>query len=148
MIRIVLDANQFVSALLKHGSNPAQIITLVREDKAKLLMSEEIISEINDVLLYPKILKRHGKSPEYIAGFVKKLRAVSVLTRAALKIDAIKDDPSDNKYLECAVEGRAGYIISGDKHLKGLNIFRGIRIVTPAEFLMIVKAQTKPISSS
>lgn len=145
MIRIVLDANQFISALLKPGSNPAQIVSLIREDKAKLLMSEEIISEINDVLLYPKILKRHGKSPEYIAGFIKKLRAVSVMTHAALKIEAIKDDPSDNKYLECAVEGRADYIISGDKHLKDLNIFRVVRIVTPAEFLTIVKALTKPI---
>lgn len=141
MIRIVLDANQFVSALLKPGSNPAQIISLIREGKAKLLMSEEIISEISNVLLYPKILKRHGKSPEYIAGFIKKLRAISVMTHAALKIDVIKDDPSDNKYLECAVEGRADYIISGDKHLKDLNIFRGIRIVTPADFLMIVKTQ-------
>lgn len=143
MIRTVLDANQFVSALLKPGSNPAQIISLIREDKAKLLMSEEIISEISNVLLYPKILKRHGKSPEYIAGFIKKLRAVSVMTHAAVKIDVIKDDPSDNKYLECAVEGRADYIISGDKHLKDLKVFRGIRIVNPAEFLMIVKAQRK-----
>ena len=143
MIRIILDANQFVSALLKPGSNPAQIISLIREGKVKLLMSEEIISEINNVLLYPKILKRHGKPPDYIASFIKKLRAVSVMTHVGLKIDAIEDDPSDNKYLECAVEGGADFIISGDRHLKDLKVFRGIRIVSPADFVMIVKTQTK-----
>lgn len=139
MIRIVLDANQFVSALLKQGSNSDQIISMLREDKVKLLMSEEIISEINNVLLYPKILKRHGKTPEYIAGFIRKLRAVSVMTNVGLTIDAVKDDPSDNKYLECAIEGGADFIISGDSHLKVLKVFRGIRIVSPADFLMIVK---------
>lgn len=139
MIRIVLDANQFVSALLKPGSNSDQIISMLREDKVKLLMSEEIISEINNVLLYPKILKRHGKTPEYIAGFIRKLRAVSVMTNVGLTIDAVKDDPSDNKYLECAIEGGADFIISGDSHLKVLKVFRGIRIVSPADFLMIVK---------
>ena len=95
MIRIVLDANQFVSALLKPRSNPAQIISLIREDKVKLLMSEEIISEISNVLLYPKILKRHGKTPEYIAGFIRKLRVVFGMTNVGLTIDAIEDDPSD-----------------------------------------------------
>ena len=143
MIRIVLDANQFVSALLKPGSNPAQIISLFREDKVKLLMSEEIISEISNVLLYPKIRKRHGKPPEYIAGFIRKLRAVSVMTNVGLTIDAVEDDPSDNKYLECAVEGGADFIISGDRHLKDLKVFRGIRIVSPADFVMIVKTQVK-----
>ena len=143
MIRIVLDANQFVSALLKPRSNPAQIISLIREDKVKLLMSEEIISEISNVLLYSKILKRHGKTPEYIAGFIRKLRVVSVMTNVGLTIDAIEDDPSDNKYLECAVEGGADFIISGDSHLKDLKVFRGIRIVSPADFIMIVKTQAK-----
>ena len=143
MNRIVLHANQFVSALLKPGSNPAQIISLIREDKAKLLMSEEIISEIRNALLYPKILKRHGKTPEYIDGFIKKLRVVSVMTNVGLTIDAVKDDPSDNKYLECAVEGGADFIISGDRHLKDLKVFRGIRIVSPADFVMFVKTQAK-----
>lgn len=143
MIRIVLDANQFVSALLKPGSNPARIISLLREDKVKLLMSEEIISEISNVLLYPKILKRHGKPTEYIAGFIRKLRAVSIMVNVGLTIDAVKDDPSDNKYLECAVEGGADFIISGDRHLKDLKVFRGIRIVNPADFIMFVKTQAK-----
>src|SRR3990167_8943795 len=117
MIRIVLDANQFVSALVKPRSNPAQIISLIRAGKAKLLMSEEIISEISNVLLYPKILKRHGKTPEYIAGFIRKLRTVSIITHAALKIDAIKDDPSDNKG---EIKGTVLFISSGNNkgHLR------------------------------
>jgi putative PIN family toxin of toxin-antitoxin system len=139
MIRVVLDANQFVSALLKPDSNSAQILTLVREDKVRLVLSDAILSEIAGVLLYPKIQKRHGRSPEFIAEFMRRLCSVAILTEGKLKIEEIKDDPSDNKYLECAVEGTADFIISGDHHLKSLQSFRGIRIVDPATFLSMIR---------
>lgn len=143
MIRVVLDANQFVSALLKPGSNSAEILSLVREDKIKLILSDAIISEIASVLLYPKIMKRHHKSPEFITGFVKKLRSVAIFTQGKLKIDAIKNDPSDNKYLECAIEGRADFIISGDYHLKDLKSFKDVKIMDPAMFLTAIKEKLK-----
>ena len=60
---------------------------------------------------------------------------VAVITCSGARIDVIKDDTSDNKYLECAVEGKADYIISGDKHLTDLQLFRGIKIIDPAKFL-------------
>lgn len=138
MIRIVLDANQFVSALLKPDSNPARILSLIRDDKIRLVLSDEIISEINAVLLYPKIMKRHGHSAQYILLFLKKLKSAAIITEGNLHRDAIKDDPSDNNYLSCACEGRADFIISGDKHLKDLKIFEGIRIIDPAAFLRII----------
>ena len=52
-------------------------------------------------------------------------------------IDAVKDDPTDNRILECAVAGRSEYIVTGDKHLLRLGQFGETRIVTPAEFLAI-----------
>ncbi len=51
------------------------------------------------------------------------------------RIDTIKVDPSDNAFLECAVDGRADYIVSGDRHLLGLGTYRGIQIISPREFL-------------
>ncbi len=56
-----------------------------------------------------------------------------------MKLDVIESDPTDNKYLECAVEGKADLIISGDHHLTDLKAYRGIEIVSPAEFLKAVK---------
>jgi uncharacterized protein len=55
-----------------------------------------------------------------------------------LRISAIKNDPEDNRYLEGAVEGQADFIISGDRHLTDLKVFRGIKIVDPATFLEII----------
>jgi len=141
MIRVVLDANQFVSALLKPASSSAEILSLIRENKIKLVMSDAIISEIASVLLYPKIRKRHHKNLEFITTFIKKLHSVAIITEGKLKTDMIKDDPSDNKYLECALEGKADFIISGDHHLKDLKSFKGIRILEPAMFLEIIKGR-------
>lgn len=138
MMRAVLDANQFVSALLKPLSNSGTILTLIRDDKIRLLTSNEIISEITGVLLYPKIIKRINRSPEYIASFMDRIWSAAIVTKGALKINAIEDDPSDNKYLSCAVEGRADFIVSGDHHLLDLKTFKGIRIVDPATFLSFV----------
>jgi uncharacterized protein len=135
MIRVVMDANQFVSALLKPDSNPAEVIRMARKSKIQLIMSPEIIDEIQAVLLYPKIMKRHRRTAEEIEVFLKKLMKVAVIVRSGERLYVIKDDPSDNKYLECAVEGKADYIISGDKHLTDLQFFRGIKIIDPAQFL-------------
>jgi hypothetical protein len=139
MIRVVVDANQFVSALLKPGSNPAEVLRLAREGKIQLVMSPEIIHEIRAVLLYPKIMKRHRRTPEEIDDFLKRLLRVAVITQSGPELDIIRDDPSDNKYLECAVAGKADYIISGDSHLTDLQSFGGIRIVNPASFLNSMK---------
>ena len=80
-------------------------------------------------------MKRHHRTPEQIELFLIKLTKAAVITHGALRLDVIKDDASDNKYLECAVEGGAHYIISGDKHLTDLKSFRGIKIMKPAHFL-------------
>lgn len=135
MIRVVIDANQFVSALLKPESNPAEVLHLAREGHIQLVISPDIVNEIRAVLLYPRIMKRHRRTSEQIELFLEKLLKTAVVTHSKASLDVVKDDPSDNKYLECAVEGLADYIISGDSHLTDLRSFRGITIVTPAQFL-------------
>jgi putative PIN family toxin of toxin-antitoxin system len=63
MIRAVVDANIFVSAVLKPASNPGRMLKLVRAGKIKLLASADILSEVEAVLLYPKLMKLHQRSP-------------------------------------------------------------------------------------
>ena len=55
-----------------------------------------------------------------------------------MKVEEIKDDPEDNKYLSAAVEGKADFIVSGDHHLKDLKTFHGIRILDPSTFLVLM----------
>ncbi|OIP44116.1 MAG: putative toxin-antitoxin system toxin component, PIN family [Deltaproteobacteria bacterium CG23_combo_of_CG06-09_8_20_14_all_60_8] len=137
MIRIVLDTNLFVSALLKPGSNPDLILHLVKAEKVLLLMSDSICREISRVLTYPKIRKQLTASNEELKNFVQLLRTVAIITPGALNLPPLDADPDDTKYLVCAVEGHADFIVSGDHHLTDLVMYRGIRIVTPVEFMQI-----------
>src|SRR5208283_110889 len=143
MIKVVLDANQFVSALLKPHSNPAKIVRLVYEGDLTLLLSPAILDELQRVLSYPKIKKLHRRTPEEIERFFQKLGKIAVITLGILTVSAIVDAPSDNIYLACAVEGSAAFIISGDHHLTNLKTFRGIPIVNPATFLKLIAEQDK-----
>ncbi len=140
MIRIVLDTNLIVSALLKPDSNPNRIISLVREEKVLLLISDAICFELTRVLFYPKIRNRLVASDEELERFVQLLRTVAIITPGSLSLPLLAADPDDTKYLVCAVEGRADYIVSGDHHLTDLVIYKGIRIVTPVEFIQLTSS--------
>jgi len=137
MIKIVLDSNQFVSGFITPKGNSSKIINLIREKKINLIISQPILKEVNRALMYTHIKKIHGLTDEQVSQIINNLIKLAEFVEPKLKIDAIKDDPTDNKYIECAVEGKANYIISGDHHLKDLISFQGIRIVDPALFLKI-----------
>jgi putative PIN family toxin of toxin-antitoxin system len=138
MIRIVIDTNLFVSALLKPGSNPDMILHSVKDEKVLLLMSDSISQEISRVLAYPKIRKRLTASDDELKNFVQLLSAVAIITPGTLILPLFAADPDDTKYLVCAVEGHADFIVSGDHHLTDLGMYRGIRIVTPVDFIQIL----------
>ena len=112
MIRIVLDTNLFVSALLKPGSNPDIILHMVEDEKVLLLMSEPICHEISRVLTYPKIRRRIAASDEELKNFVQLLGVVAIITPGTLKLPPLVADQDDTKYLVCAVEGHAEFIVS------------------------------------
>jgi putative PIN family toxin of toxin-antitoxin system len=142
MFKVVLDANVFVSAVLKPHSDLAKIFELVKEDRIKLILSEDILSEIRAVLLYPKIKKRHGGSPKEVEEFLNTASQASILAQGKIDSDEITEDPADNKYLSVALEAKADFIISGDHPLKRLKVFEGIRILDPSAFLALMKKST------
>ncbi len=139
MLKVVLDANIFVSAVLKPHSDLAKIFELVKEGKIRIILSNGILSEIRAVLLYPKIKQRHRRSPKEIEEFLQKTIPVSIVAPEKMKVRTIEDDPADTKYLAAAVEAKADFIISGDRHLKDLKMFEGIRILDPSAFLRFVE---------
>lgn len=139
MIRAVLGANVFVSAVLKPAGVPGRILDLVKQKKFVLLVSAETLDELGRVLAYPKLKKLHGLTSAEIKHFVREIFKKTQPVRVTLTVEEIKVDPSDNIYLACAVEGRADYIVSGDRHLKDLGQFQGIPIVEPATFLQVIE---------
>ncbi len=144
MIRAVLDANVLVSAVLSPGGIPARIFRAWREDEFSLLTSPALLAELDRVLRYPRIKKRHGWSEEEIESFLEDLAHVAIFTPGKLSLAVIEDDATDDRYLECAVEGGADFIVSGDAHLLALGHFREIQIITPREFLSLLPYPSSP----
>ncbi len=100
-----------------------------------LFVSEALIFELGEVLKRPKF----GIPPSIINQIISELSTLSELVRPSGNIAKITDDPADNRILECAVEAKADYIVSGDNHLLELKDYRSIKIVTPQELLEIPK---------
>jgi len=136
MLRAVLDANVFVSATINPHGSPAKVIAAL--DSFDLVISEAILAEIGQVLLYPRIVKRHGWTAEEVRAFLEHLAHLAIQTSGKVKLRVIPDDPADDRYVEAAVEGDADYLVSGDFHLLKLKEYCDVRIVTPKEFLRVL----------
>lgn len=130
-MRVVLDTNVLVSALLFTGTS-SELVPLWQKGVITALLSRGILDEYLRVLSYPKF----QLSEEEIKGLIQEelLPYVKVVNpRRRLRV--VERDPSDNKFLECAVSGKAQVIISGDKDLLSLGRYRQIHIQSPAQFL-------------
>jgi len=135
MFRVVFDANQFVSSILNPDGPPAQALDAWREGLFEMIVTSSIIEEIRKVLNYPRLSRIHKKSTEEIDLFLEDLEVLAFVATEKLALSLVANDPSDNKYLEAAIEGEAKYIVTGDNHLLELREYEGIRIITPREFL-------------
>ena len=136
-MKIVLDANIFASALIKPDSKPGKVLDLLRQMQIEIVLSPPIIKEIKRILLYPKISRYHHKSVQEIDACFEDLLIFAWMVEGEEVVDVIKADPTDNKYLACALEGEADYILSGDHHLLDLGAYEGIPIITASEFISI-----------
>jgi predicted nucleic acid-binding protein len=63
---------------------------------------------------------------------------LAIITAGALRLSVVREDPDDDRYVECAVEGRAEYVVSGDRHLLTLGSYRDFVIVSPRAFLAVL----------
>ena len=141
MLKIVLDSNVFVSALINPRGKPAQILNYVFENKIRLFTSPSIIEELERVLSYPKLVKRHGLEKQELKEFVSDLLSILSLVEGKKALELIAEDPADNNYLSCALDAKADFIVSGDIHLLNLREYEGIQIITPAQFLKMLEKE-------
>jgi uncharacterized protein len=132
-MRLVVDTNVFVSAALKENSLPFLVVRWISQHNG-LLKSNATEEELLAVLQRPYLAA--VTIPSFRDGVVRMLVAAEPVTISE-RIAACRD-PTDDKFLELAVNGRADLIISGDADLLALNPFRDIAIVTPAVFVQSV----------
>jgi len=111
-----------------------------------LIVSPYLLREYLTVLQRPHISRRYPNFPERLA-LVRRFvltNAISIIPRTIERV--IVADPKDDAILACALEGKASYIISGDEHLLALREYRGIKILTPRDFVLNVLRESIPAS--
>ncbi len=135
--KVVLDTNVVVSAAVSSDGNPAKIFEMIINSEIKNYTSSQIIEEIKEVMGRERIKEALGdKDARFFIDTFEKL-SEKIIPIAAY--DEIKEDSDDNKFLDCAMAAGAEYIISGDGHLLKLKEFGGIKIVSPADFIGLIK---------
>lgn len=139
-MRVVLDANIYISALISNKGNPAKIINKWLAGQFDVLISQPIVDEILRVTNYKRIQKKYAKVRENRLEFVELIIEQGIWEESSGTLTVVSADESDNRYVECAVAGNAQYIVSGDEHLLGVGEYQGIIIVTPATFLTLLDA--------
>lgn len=134
MLKVVVDTNIIVSAMIKAKSNPALIVSLILQNQITLCLSNETFDEYQDVFTYRKFRHLDHSS---VSKLLVAIKRKAKWTKPKKAITLIEEDSDDNKFLECALAGQADFIISGDPHLKKLKSFQGIEIVDATGFLSI-----------
>ena len=138
MFKLVLDTNTLISAFFWEG-NEAELLRKIEQRKALLFISPKIIKEIKDVISRPKFKQAILNAKLMPDQIIQKIISISHLIIAPeLNINIIKQDPSDNKFIECVMQSNADYIISGDKHLLKLKQYKNIKIIKTSEILKLL----------
>jgi len=136
-VRIVIDTNVLLSALLWHGT-PHTLFNQVRAGTVELVMSQALLEEFTGVITRQKfaaILQRTTRTPERI---LNELQALAEMVAAPPLPQPVCRDPDDDAVLACALAAQADLVVSGDADLLVLEQFQEIRIVTPAQAVNII----------
>lgn len=139
-MRAVLDTNVVVSGIIKEQGPSGQILRLLFQDRKFIAVTSlDILAEIREVLRRAKIRKYHEWTDEQIDTFITFFYSQSVVTEGKLTVNLTRD-PHDDKFLACAREGSAEYLVSGDDDLLQIKVFERTQIVRPAAFLAVLQS--------
>ena len=131
--KVVIDTNVFVSGLTFKGK-PREVLDLIWRGDIEACISSFIFKELEETLK-----KDFSWDRDQIKHTIEKIKAKTILVQPKNKVSVIKENDDDNRILECAIEGRVQYLISGDrKHLLPLREYQRIKILSPAEFLKVL----------
>lgn len=132
--RIVIDSNVWLSGLI-FGGSPGSILKLFSDGDVTVVVSEELLSELRR-----KIIEKFPLFIPQLSLLEASIRADESLVALGAVTVKVCRDLEDDKFLETALIGGCGYIVSGDKDLLALKTYESIRIVTPSDFLKAEEA--------
>ncbi len=134
MFKVIIDTNILINSSTDDFSYAWKIIELVKAGKIKAVASEKIIKE-NKLIVERQIKKEEDQ--QKIADFLSRIEIQPTLS----VVKVIKADPEDDKFLACAADSQADFIISDDAHLLHLEKYKQTRIVTAKDFWFIFQGQ-------
>lgn len=137
-MRVVLDANIYISSLISSKGNPANIINKWLAGEFEVLISQPIVDEILRVTNYDRLQKKYKKIRETRLEFVELISEQGIWIEPTETLTIVTADESDNRYLECAIVGGATYVVTGDEHLLEIGSHQGINVITPAAFVTLL----------
>jgi putative PIN family toxin of toxin-antitoxin system len=137
-VRIVLDTNVVISALLWRGE-PFRLLRAIRQNEhAQLFTSPALLHEMAEVLTRPPLAKRLAlinlTARNALAAYIDAVELVRPISTPAV----VAADPDDDQVVAAAVAAQAEFLVTGDHELLALGSYQGIRIVSPAEAVRIV----------
>lgn len=138
MLKAVVDTNVLVSGTILSRGNPYEILEAWRRSQFILVLSPDIIAEVEAVLRRPKIFKKYGLTESLLARLISALDLEALIIRPS-PINPLPDiEPADLKFLACADAGAADYLVTGDRALQNSKTYKATRIVSPRVLLTLL----------
>jgi len=128
-LKVVLDTNILISAFVFPGGAPEMVYRAALEGRITLITSPPLLAEFGRVLS-----DKFGWDARMVQQAVTQVARIGTVVRPAESVEAIDEDPADDRVLEAAAAADAATIVSGDRHLLRLGRWRGIRIEKAAPF--------------
>jgi len=134
-VRVVLDTNIIISRYLTPYGRVARVVDLWEQGAFELLTSDIILAEYARVLRYPRLRRGHQLTEYQLAEIDEAFRELTDYVDPDETPAVVEDDPDDDHFLACADSGGADCLVTGDPHLLNLGSYKGIPILSPADFL-------------
>jgi uncharacterized protein len=135
VLAVTADSNIWVSAFTFRGK-PRRLIEMAGAGEIRIDISEPIMQEVLRVLRL-----KFEWTPRPLREAELQMKAIAHKVTPTKAVDVVKDDPSDNRILECAVEARSDCVVTGDKDLLRLGKHESIRILNASELLDLIHDQ-------
>jgi len=129
-MKVTVDTNFLISATQWDYSVAHKLLKKFILSDAEIFTTQDILDETAEVLE-----RDFGYNKEEVKNIIEKILLFVKLIEPKQKVEIIKDDPDDNKVIECAVESSSDYIVTYDGHLLKLKDYKGIKIMKPEEIL-------------
>ena len=135
ILKAVIDTNIMVSVAFAREGLTKKLKDRIADRDFLLITSKAILKELYEVLNYPHIVERFNASKKDINDFMGMIIEYAAITSGDYSIENITEDPKDDMFIACALEGNADYIVTRDPHLRNIKHFQCIQIIDLTTFM-------------